>query len=55
MADSTEREHMRSVLRGTEDDAIRGPLWEWAPAWRLAVIHERRRRFGWDDEGMNNG
>jgi hypothetical protein len=38
------------------DDLIRSPLWKWAPEERLAVVHERRRRFGVDDdEGYGNG
>jgi hypothetical protein len=59
MADSTTpdpRGEARTSLRGMADDEIRRPLWKWPPAWALAVIHERRRRFGWDDdEGLGNG
>lgn len=37
------------ALRSVPDDVIRAPLWEWAPADRPVVIHERRRRFGIPD------
>ena len=32
------------------DDMIRGPLWNWHPLAVKAVLHERRRRFGIEDE-----
>lgn len=38
------------LLRVLPDEAIRLPLWEYAPSGRPAVIHERRRRFGVDEE-----
>ncbi|MFI9721542.1 hypothetical protein ACIHFE_18125 [Streptomyces sp. NPDC052396] len=40
----------RARLRAVPDEVIRAPLWEWAPHERKAVISERRRRFGVDDE-----
>lgn len=42
------------VLRTLSDEEIRKPLWEWTPAEIPAVIHERRRRFGVDDEDGEN-
>lgn len=39
-----------SILRGLPDVDIQRPLWEFTPAERPFVIHERRRRFGVDDE-----
>jgi hypothetical protein len=45
-----------AVLRALPDVDIKRPLWEFTPAERPAVIHERRRRFGWDDEeGLSVG
>ena len=32
------------------DAVIAGPLWAIAPTYRRAVIHERKRRFGWDGD-----
>jgi len=32
------------------DDVVRAPLWDVPTEYRAAVIHERRRRFGVDDE-----
>lgn len=29
------------------DELISGPLWYWPPGQRLAVLSERRRRFGY--------
>ena len=38
------------------DEAIRAPLWYWEPRERPAVIHQRRVRFGYDDdEGLDHG
>jgi hypothetical protein len=34
------------VMRGASDEAVRAPLWQYPPEARLAVLHERRRRFG---------
>ncbi|WP_371800880.1 hypothetical protein OHA38_20375 [Streptomyces sp. NBC_01732] len=45
-----------ALLRTEHDDVIRAPLWEFAPHERKAVISERRRRFGVDDdEGLEIG
>jgi hypothetical protein len=35
------------------DDMIRGPLWEWHPLAVKAVLHERRRRFGIEEERID--
>jgi hypothetical protein len=35
------------------DDMIRGPLWAWKPGAVKAVLHERRRRFGIEDERID--
>jgi len=37
-------------LRTVSDDVVRAPLWDVPTEYRAAVIHERRRRFGVDDE-----
>jgi hypothetical protein len=37
---------LKELLQGASDEYIRRPLWEWSPADRPEVIHERRRRFG---------
>jgi hypothetical protein len=37
------------LLRGAPDEEIRRPLWAFLPEEVPLVIHERRRRFGWDD------
>jgi hypothetical protein len=37
-------------LRRAPDDVIRSPLWGFPPQARKDVLHERRRRFGIDDE-----
>lgn len=43
-------------LKGEPDEAIRLPLWDYPPHMRKAVIHERKRRFGVDDdEGLDHG
>jgi hypothetical protein len=34
------------VMRGASDDAVKAPLWQYPPEARLAVLHERRARFG---------
>ncbi|WP_199931271.1 hypothetical protein [Streptomyces sp. CB02923] len=38
------------ALKGAADDNVASPLWEFPPQARKAVIHERRRRFGVDDD-----
>lgn len=43
-----------AVLRILPDVDIKRPLWEFTPAERPYVIHERRRRFGVDDEDGSN-
>lgn len=35
-----------AILRGSDDATIRQPLWNWSPALRPLVIHERRVRWG---------
>lgn len=35
------------------DDMIREPLWTWHPTAAKAVLHERRRRFGIEDERID--
>jgi hypothetical protein len=39
-----------SLLKALPDEAIRAPLWAWKPNEIPAVIHERRVRFGIDEE-----
>lgn len=34
------------ALRGATDETVKAPLWEFPPEARLAVLHERRVRFG---------
>lgn len=44
------------TLKFADDDYVRIPLWEFPPSHRPAVIHERRTRWGVDDEeGVENG
>ncbi|MGW3932839.1 hypothetical protein ACWECC_32810 [Streptomyces microflavus] len=44
------------ALKGAADDTVASPLWDFPPEARKAVIHERRRRFGVnDDEGLDVG
>jgi hypothetical protein len=38
------------LLKGAPDEVIRRPLWEFRPQDVKAVQHERRVRFGFDDE-----
>lgn len=35
------------------DSEIRGPLWNWHPLAAKAVLHERRRRFGIEEERID--
>lgn len=42
-------EHWREIFKGADDDTIRRPLWEFPPKAAKPLIHEKRRRFGWDD------
>lgn len=42
------------LLRGASDEEIRRPLWEFPPAARPAVQHERRVRFRIDDEPIGD-
>lgn len=43
------------LMRIYPDDAIRSGLWNFEPEHRPLVIHERRVRFGVDDDfGDNN-
>ncbi|WP_411144984.1 hypothetical protein [Streptomyces sp. x-80] len=39
-----------TLLRSLPDPALKAPLWEWKPGAIPHVIHERRRRFGVDEE-----
>ncbi|MFE1959235.1 hypothetical protein [Streptomyces sp. NPDC059479] len=39
-----------ALLRSLPDPALKAPLWEWKPGEIPHVIHERRRRFGVDEE-----
>ncbi|WP_405560658.1 hypothetical protein [Streptomyces sp. NBC_01180] len=54
--DQVAKQHSDSVrasaARNASDNVISSPLWHWTPRLRPAVIHERRRRFGFiiDDE-----
>lgn len=41
------------ILRGQSDNYVRQPLWNFTPADRKAVLHERRRRFGIEDERID--
>ncbi|RKN09632.1 hypothetical protein [Streptomyces radicis] len=55
-ADAQPTGSLSALLRALPDAGIRRPLWEFAPGDRKAVIHERKRRFGWDDgEGHDDG
>jgi hypothetical protein len=38
------------ALKNAEDETVRAPLWTFPPEARLAVIHERRVRFGVQEE-----
>jgi hypothetical protein len=42
------------VLRGASDAEVRGPLWDFPPDARPAVLHERRVRFQIDDEPIGD-
>jgi hypothetical protein len=42
------------VLRGASDAEVRGPLWNFPPDARPAVLHERRVRFQIDDEPIGD-
>lgn len=48
--DATHVTPFAAALRILPDVDIKRPLWEFTPAERPAVIHERRRRFGVDEE-----
>jgi hypothetical protein len=37
-------------FRDSDDDEVRRPMWEFPPEAREPLIHERRRRFGVDDD-----
>jgi hypothetical protein len=38
------------ILKMVSDEFVRMPLWYFRPAVVKAVIHERRRRFGVEDD-----
>ncbi len=40
------REAWARVMRGASDDAVKVPLWEYPPEARVAILRERRVRFG---------
>ncbi|MFF8473866.1 hypothetical protein [Streptomyces sp. NPDC015414] len=42
-----------SPLSAASDALIRRPLWEFRPSTRKAVLTERRRRFGIEDERID--
>jgi hypothetical protein len=39
-----------TAVRLAPDDRIRAPLWTWPPHLAKAVLAQRRRRFGIEDE-----
>ncbi|MCX4572304.1 hypothetical protein OHB41_03705 [Streptomyces sp. NBC_01571] len=39
-----------TAVRLAPDDRIRAPLWTWPPLLAKAVLTQRRRRFGIEDE-----
>lgn len=42
---------MGESIRSGSDALMRSPLWEFLPADRLAILSERRKRFGvFDDQ-----
>ncbi|MFE9381758.1 hypothetical protein ACFYMO_00755 [Streptomyces sp. NPDC007025] len=43
----------RMAAAEAPDEMIRGPLWEWHPLAAKAVLHERRRRFGIEEERID--
>ncbi|QAX93283.1 hypothetical protein HOV11_gp27 [Streptomyces phage Vash] len=44
--DAAEPYNWARALRDAEDVTVASPLWEFPPEARLAVLHERRVRFG---------
>lgn len=46
VVDETHVTTFAQLLTVVPDDHVKRPLWEFSPAERKAVIHERRRRFG---------
>jgi hypothetical protein len=48
--DPASQEAWAQVMRGASDESVRAPLWLYPPEARLAVIHERRVRFGVQEE-----
>lgn len=44
--DASEPYNWARALRETDDETVKRPLWEFPPDARLAVLHERRVRFG---------
>ncbi|QAX94023.1 hypothetical protein SEA_EURATIS_28 [Streptomyces phage Euratis] len=44
--DAAEPYNWARALRGAEDVTVSSPLWGFPPEARLAVLHERRVRFG---------
>jgi hypothetical protein len=42
----TDRPECASALRFATDETVKLPLWDFSPGMRLAVLHERARRFG---------
>lgn len=37
------------IFKRADDEMIRRPLWEFPPRAAKPLMHEKRRRFGWDD------
>lgn len=42
------------AFQGASDETVRRPLWEFPPEARAAQMHERRRRFKFDDEPIGD-
>ncbi|QDH92132.1 hypothetical protein PP629_gp27 [Streptomyces phage Dubu] len=43
----------RTALANAQDDTVRSGLWNFPPEARKAVLHERRRRFGIEEERID--
>lgn len=54
-AEDSETTRLLSRMAAAEapDEMIRGPLWDWHPLAAKAVLSERRRRFGIEDERID--
>jgi hypothetical protein len=49
----TRRQPIVRELGNIPDALISSPLWTWSPSNRRDVLHERRRRFGIEDERID--